>query len=297
MLDYKHIEALAMVCRMGGFDKAARELMLTQSAVSQRVRALEDHLGTPLVIRETPCRPTAIGSRLVAHHTKVAQLEHDLLNELQPEQGGEFLPLPIGVNEDSMAFWFTEAVAPLALKNNYALHISVDDQDETHKLLKAGEVLGCVSSRSEPLQGCSIAYLGRMDYLCIATEDFAAKWLPEGLTHEAVKHAPAVIFSTKDRAHDRYLTEVVGISKAIYPQHYIPSSHGFLDAITKGLGYGLVPRFHAEAVLTTRKMVDLHPKAPLPVHLYWHHWDLQAGSIKELTKAVIAYARKSFPQH
>lgn len=286
-----------MVCRMGGFDKAAKELLLTQSAVSQRVRALEDQLGTPLVIRESPCRPTTIGSRLVAHHTKVSQLEHDLLNDLQLENEGEFLPLPIGVNEDSMAFWFTEAVAPLALKHNYALHISVDDQDETHKLLKAGEVLGCVSSRSEPLQGCSIAYLGRMDYLCLSTKEFAVRWLPEGLTPQSVKDAPAVVYSTKDRAHERFLSEIVGISRASYPQHYIPSSHGFLDAIAKGIGYGLVPHFHAEKVLKAQKMIDLHPNAPLPVHLYWHHWELEAGPIKELTKALIAYARKSFPQH
>jgi LysR family transcriptional regulator (chromosome initiation inhibitor) len=297
MLDYKLIEALAMVCRMGGFEKAARELLLTQSAVSQRVRVLEDQLGTPLVIRGTPCRATAMGGRLVAHHTKVAQLEHDLLSELQLDREGDFLPLPIGVNEDSMAFWFTEAIAPLALKRNYALHISVDDQDETHKLLKAGVVLGCVSSRSEPLQGCSIAYLGRMDYLCLATKEFAAKWLPQGLTPEAVKHAPAVVYSTKDRAHERYLTEVVGILRPVYPQHYIPSSHGFLDAIKKGIGYGLVPRFHAEGVLGTGEMVDMYPDAPLPIHLYWHHWDLEAGPIKELTQALVAYARKTFPQH
>ena len=41
MFDYKLIEALAMVAQKGGFDKAARALYITQSAVSQRVKLLE----------------------------------------------------------------------------------------------------------------------------------------------------------------------------------------------------------------------------------------------------------------
>ena len=42
MFDYKLIEALSMVAREGGFDKAARALYITQSAVSQRVKLLEE---------------------------------------------------------------------------------------------------------------------------------------------------------------------------------------------------------------------------------------------------------------
>lgn len=41
MFDYKLIEALAMVAREGSFDKAAKALYITQSAISQRIKLLE----------------------------------------------------------------------------------------------------------------------------------------------------------------------------------------------------------------------------------------------------------------
>ncbi len=107
MLDNRLVEALAMVCQEGGFERAARVLLVTQSAISQRVRQLEDQLGVPLVVRTNPPRATAAGSRIIAHYRKVAQLERDLQDELELPHSGDFLSLPIGVNEDSMSTWFT----------------------------------------------------------------------------------------------------------------------------------------------------------------------------------------------
>ncbi len=296
MLDYKLLEALALVCQEEGFDRAAQALLLTQSAVSQRVRQLEDRLGSPLVIRSTPPAPTAVGRLLVAHYRKVCQLERDLEDKLGISGEGGFLSLPVGVNEDSMATWFTEAIAGLVKDRNFTLHISVDDQDETHKLLKRGEVLGCVSARSDPLQGCSVSYLGRIDYLCLATPAFIEHWFANGWTGEVVRRAPAVVYSPKDRIHHRFLEEVLGIPGTAFPHHFIPSSHGFLDAIANGLGYGMAPRLQASDLLRSGRVVDATPGRSLPIHLYWHHWDLKAGPIQDLTAALLRYARQALAQ-
>jgi LysR family transcriptional regulator (chromosome initiation inhibitor) len=297
MLDYRLLEALALVCQEGGFDRAARALLITQSAVSQRIRQLEDRLGFPLVIRSAPPTPTAMGRVLVAHYRRVCQLEKDLEGAL-PTLGQEgFLSLPIGVNEDSMATWFTQAISGLARDRNFTLHISVDDQDETHKLLKHGEVLGCVSSRAEPLQGCAVNYLGRIDYLCLATPAFIERWLAEGWTGEVIRRAPAVVYSPKDRCHQRFVEEVLGIPDTPFPHHFIPSSHGFLAAIANSLGYGLAPHMQAAQLLDARQAVEGSPGLTMPVHLYWHHWDLRAGPIQELTTALVHHSRRLLPQH
>ncbi|BCR04321.1 LysR family transcriptional regulator [Desulfuromonas versatilis] len=294
MLDYKLLRALAMVCQEGGFDKAAKRLHLTQSAISQRIRQLEDQLGSPLIIRGNPPQPTAMGQRLLAHYQQVAQLESDLRGEISLPRQGEFLPLPIGINEDSLATWFIDAVAPLALSRNFTLRLSVDDQDETHRLLRDGLVLGCVSTRSEPLQGCSAVYLGSMDYRCVASPAFAAEWFPDGLRSEAIAKAPAVIYNEKDRLHYRFLEEQLGITHHDFPHHYIPSTHAFLGAIAAGLGYGLVPQPQVAPLLAGAAALDLRPEAKSPVHLYWHHWDLKTGAIKELTETLVNFARGRF---
>ena len=55
MLDYASLGALAAVVREGSFEKAAAALGVTPSAVSQRVKALEERVGSVLVGRSQPC--------------------------------------------------------------------------------------------------------------------------------------------------------------------------------------------------------------------------------------------------
>ena len=55
MLDYAALAALAAVIREGSFERAASALHVTPSAVSQRIRSLEERVGCALVVREQPC--------------------------------------------------------------------------------------------------------------------------------------------------------------------------------------------------------------------------------------------------
>ena len=64
MLDYTSLEALATVLHEGSFERAARRLHVTPSAVSQRVKQLEERLGQVLVQRGSPCTGTEAGQRL-----------------------------------------------------------------------------------------------------------------------------------------------------------------------------------------------------------------------------------------
>ena len=78
MFDYKLIEALAAVLQEGGFDRAAKALHLTQSAVSQRVKLLEEQTGQILLARTTPPQPTPAGQKLLKHSLQIKRLEDDL---------------------------------------------------------------------------------------------------------------------------------------------------------------------------------------------------------------------------
>ena len=79
MLDYAALAALAAVVREGSLEKAAQALGVTPSAISQRVRGLEERLGAVLVVRGQPCTPTEPGARLCAHWRQVALLEEALV--------------------------------------------------------------------------------------------------------------------------------------------------------------------------------------------------------------------------
>ena len=68
-------------------------------------------------------------------------------------------------------------------------------------MLKNGDVVGCISTRDNPLQGCRIDYLGWMNYHMLAAPDFAEKWFPNGLSLAEAGRAPAIIFNRKDELH------------------------------------------------------------------------------------------------
>lgn len=59
--DYRTLQALDAVIRERGFERAAQKLCITQSAVSQRIKQLENMFGQPLLVRTVPPRPTEQG--------------------------------------------------------------------------------------------------------------------------------------------------------------------------------------------------------------------------------------------
>ena len=65
-LDYRLLQALDAVVQEQNFERAARALCLTQSAVSQRIKQLEQQMAQPLLIRATPLQPTAAGRQLLS---------------------------------------------------------------------------------------------------------------------------------------------------------------------------------------------------------------------------------------
>ena len=197
MLDYKLIEAMAMVVNEGGFDKAADALHITQSAVSQRVKLLEEFTGQILIARTTPPTTTLAGRKLLKHYLKVKRLEDDLTGEMEKPSDKKLPSIAIGLNADSLATWFLDAIRTFLLREGVLLDIRVDDQDQTHRLLRDGEVMGCISTQEQPLQGCRIEFLGHMTYHMFAASEFAKKLFPNGLALAEAIHAPAIIYNPK----------------------------------------------------------------------------------------------------
>jgi len=290
MLDYKLIEALAMVAREGGFDKAAKALHITQSAVSQRLKLLEELTGQVLIARTTPPRATSAGQTLLKHYLRVKRLEDDLVREMEASSSKGFTSLAVGINADSLAFWLVEAIHPFLLEEKVLLDIRVDDQEQTHRLLKDGEVIGCISTQEHPMQGCRIEYIGCMKYRIMATPEFAAQWFPNGLNTEDVRRAPAVIFDRHDELHHKLLLQAIDEVPSFFPTHYVPSIEKFGEFIALGLGYGMLPDQQSAPLVNDGLMVDLSPECHVPAELYWHCWNIKSDLLEKLTLLLVREA-------
>ena len=292
MLDYKLIEALAKVLSEGGFERAAKVLFITQSAVSQRVRQLEDQCGQLLLSRPSPPKPTAAGRALLKHYQQVKLLEEGVATELTAATAVGPTSLAIGINADSLASWFLDAIQPLLRQFHLLIDLRVDDQEQTHSLLRQGEVVGCISAEPKAMQGCRVEPLGVMTYRLLATSEFISRWFPSGLSVAAVEQAPAVIFNRKDRLHHLFLEHHLGALPATIPCHYVPTPEQFLRMIADGFSYGMVPDWQSVGYRNNGELQELLPEAGYPVALYWHCWNLQSVPLNELSRQLVRAANQ-----
>ncbi|WP_416901134.1 LysR family transcriptional regulator ArgP [Micromonospora echinospora] len=293
-LDPAQLRTFAAVIGEGSFEAAAALLHVTPSAVSQRIKALEEMVGQVLVRRAKPCRATTAGQPLLRLAGQVALLEQEALAEARaPLAGGrDRVRVAVVVNADSLATWFPAALARLPADLSCSFDLRQDDQEHTARLLRDGTVTAAVTAEREPVQGCRSQPLGAMRYLALAAPGFAARHLADGLTPAALAEAPVVVFDRKDRIQHRFVETVTG-QRLDPPVHYVPSVPAFGAAIRLGLGWGLVPEQLARDDLAAGHCVDLAPGRHLDVPLYWQHWRLEATVLGALTTAVHAVAAES----
>ncbi|MCK8046500.1 LysR family transcriptional regulator ArgP [Shewanella sp. 1CM18E] len=293
MFDYAHLKALSIVVAQGGFDKAAQHLFISQSAVSQRIKQLEDKVGQSLLIRANPVRPTETGKRLLRHYAQVQLLESELRSEMDVDDPSLPTIVKIAVNADSLATWFLPALVEVFKHHKWLLELIIDDEAYTHNLLKNGEAVGCVTTSHLALTGCSSEFLGHMEYLCVATPAFIEQYFEANSTIEDIALAPAVVFSTKDKLHDKFLSFYFGITDKSWREHKIPSSESFLEAIKMGMGYGLVGHLQAQSLLDSGELVEVFPNKRMQVPLYWQHWNIKAKQTSVIYRSLAASAQNA----
>jgi LysR family transcriptional regulator (chromosome initiation inhibitor) len=292
MMNYNQLEALQVVIREGSFYRAAKKLHISQSAVSQRIKFLEQQIGKLLLIRESPLRATKTGHILLDHFLQVEKNEVELREFLDGTKENFFTPLLVGVNADSLATWFLEVITPIIQQTKSLAQLIVDDQDHTHEQLAKGEVTGCISASAHAPEGCDTHRLGIMRYRIVASPKFAKYYFSKGITKETLLAAPAVGFNWKDTLLEQFLRKHFGFDEGPIPKHLIPSSHDFVRCITSGLAYGPAPEFQIESLIKKRRLVDLSSAHYLDMVLYWHHFRFQTDCAKLLTKAIITEAPK-----
>jgi LysR family transcriptional regulator (chromosome initiation inhibitor) len=285
------LEALAAIVEEGGFERAAQRLHITQSAVSQRLRALEAQVGTVLIVRSRPLKPTTAGRLLLKHTKQLRLLQIDLerdLHELAPSSTSGARDedrIPLAINADSIATWALPALNPLARQGS-PLEIIADDQDFTHEWLREGQVLGCVTTVKQALRGCKVVPLGAMNYIAVAEAGYAREHLPKGLTAHNFRGVPFIAFNRKDDMQAEFVGKAFRLQRVSLPQLFVPSSEGQVRAVLAGWGASVVPELLTRGLIEQGRLVNVAPQAVVPVQLYWHCWNLESAVLDQLTAAL-----------
>ncbi|MFD6952966.1 transcriptional regulator ArgP [Nocardiopsis sp. TSRI0078] len=287
---FDHLRTLTALAEEGTFESAARRLHVTASAVSQRVRAMEQTAGKVLVQRTNPVRTTAAGDVVLRYARQVLLLDADATAELR--SGGQErgrVSVPLAVNADSLSTWFLEALADLPADLGAVFEVHREDEEHTTSLLRSGTVMAAVTSTPEAVQGCTVAGLGAMRYHAVCSPGFDEEYLGGRADPELLPDAPVVNFDRRDDLQDRFLRESAG-SGSRGPRHYIPASEDFARTVVLGLGWGVVPERQCSADIAAGRLVALAPDRPVDVRLYWQRWNLRSPVLDAVSEAVRAGA-------
>jgi LysR family transcriptional regulator (chromosome initiation inhibitor) len=272
------------VIEHGSFDAAAARLHVTPSAISQRIKALEQRVGQVLVRREKPCTATAAGIPLLRFAAQTALLEAEALAEMGGSDGTS-ARIAVAVNADSMATWFTGVFSAL---EGVLFDVRIEDQDHSARLLREGVVMGAVTTERTPVTGCRVQQLGVMRYIPVASRAYIKRYLPDGFTAHAAAKAPSLAWNRDDALQDMLVRRAFrrSITRAV---HFVPTAEGFGAAVCTGLGWGMFPDSLAAAHLddgTFVRIADVH----LDVPLYWQCWKLDSPIVSDVTDAVTSAA-------
>ncbi|MCV6594888.1 MAG: ArgP/LysG family DNA-binding transcriptional regulator, partial [Silicimonas sp.] len=193
--------------RHGSFDAAASELSVTPSAISQRIKALEDRIGTSLINRGSPCTATPAGLRIAKHAEDIGLLESQLARELTLESGPGPARVRIALPADVLAAWFIDVMSQVP---DLLFDLVIDDQEHSADWLRRGEVSAAITVGGQPVTGCDTHALGAMRYLATASPEFTTHWFSEGLTARSLAQAPCLVFNRKDSLQRLWMAAQTG---------------------------------------------------------------------------------------
>jgi DNA-binding transcriptional LysR family regulator len=172
MVDFKNLEALVWIARLGGFRAAAERINTTQPAVSSRVALLEQELGFSLLDRGAKgATPTARGRVVLGYAERLIALRTEMLQHVM-EPASLRGTVRLGVSETLVHTWLSQLIERLHQNHpQIVLDIEVDNTLRLRNALVSSQLdvallLGPVSEprmANAPLSRYPLAFVARPD--------------------------------------------------------------------------------------------------------------------------------------
>lgn len=254
-----HLDAFLAAARAGNFSQAASELHITQSALSQRIKALEEELNQTLFLRmPRGVRPTDAGTRLLRYCQARDRLEEELLSDLTgPSEGQLGGSLRIGGYSSIVRSVLLPALAPL-LRENPAVqpHFQNAEMRDLPELLLSGSVDFVVMDRPFSRSDLEIHKLGEEEVVVIDGRDHPA---PNGvyLDHDPDDPTTAQYFNQQ------------GDETPSFRRAFLDEVYALLDGAALGMGRAVISKHLVE---NDPRVVIVDEFKPIRVPVLLHYF-------------------------
>lgn len=289
------LQTFVTVIEYGTFDAAADILGVSASAISQRVKAMEQLAGRVLLRRTNPVTPTEAGQSVLRIARQSEFLHAEMERELGDGNTGQ--SVAVAVNADSLATWFLSAVGELAARDRIFCDVRREGEFHSSALLRSGEVMAALTARPEPIPGCAVEELGNVRYHVVASTGYVARYFLDypQVSADDLAQAPVVEFDRRDygQASARQLIAArFGLEVDAWgapPTVFVPSSPDYARAVLDGIAWGIVPEAQCADALADGRLIELADE-PIDLPLYWQHWNLSSPVLQRLSERVYAAA-------
>ncbi len=265
------LRTFVVVYRTGSFTRAARRLDLSQPAVTQQIRGLEEELGRPLFERHTQgVKPTAAAEQLI----RSVQGPVDALDDAVRRQFGldrSQRPIYLGGPAELITARVLPAISDL-IADGVQFRIGLGLADDLLAELEAGLydlVLSTVRPRmrgieATPLVDEVFALMGSAQ----VAEQIPAEEI-ELLGPEALGRFPLIAYAEFLPIIRRYWRSVFDVRAAICPAVGVPDLRGVLAAVRSSAGISVLPTYLCAEELARGEVVPLlEPEIP-PINTFY----------------------------
>jgi DNA-binding transcriptional LysR family regulator len=291
MMNLYQLQSFVTVISEGSMTGAAEKLFLTQPAISQQIRNLEEDLGVDLLVRGVrQIKPTLQGEVLFDYAKRILQLSQQA--EVAVKAMGAELKGQVRIGTlDSIGVQLMSPIVSRLLKYNPELNIKVDYSrgEDLIRKFKSGEldvlVLPEVESQYHTQLGdVEKKFLFKEEMWLVGTgKDIE---IPRQIKlHEYMRY-PVILFTGEYPDFNKKLNAALNESKVELAPTFESTNVGTLKrVIESGLGWGFLPSLSIKKQVRMGRLTHVDVK-DLDYETEFYFYSRKAAALKAITEVI-----------
>jgi LysR family transcriptional regulator, chromosome initiation inhibitor len=263
------LTAFMAILKNGTVHGAARDIGLTQTGVTQRIRNLEKKVGATLFIRSRKgMKVTEEGKNLVIYCRKIIDIENETFSSISGQQNTKELRIQIVGSSSIMRSRIIPSSIKITKKfNNILFTYKINDDSPAIHLLKTTECQFAIASSSTVSKEMASKKLEPEMYILVVP--YAWK---DRETKEILKNERLIDFSYGDKTTEEFLRKY-RLSNIVKKEgHYVNNVDATLAMVIRKNGYSILSKRIVEYYIEKKRLVQKMPDSYVKreISLAWY---------------------------
>lgn len=279
------LQAFLQIASQGTVHAAAQELCLTQTAVTQRLKGLEQKLDVSLFTRSRRgMLITPEGEALLRYCQTAQALEGEVLAQIKGAGTTKNVRLTIAGPTSVLQGRVLPAVNEMMGKYPHLLfEMLYRNNDEPQQLLKKGLAQLAIMPEEKMAKELESKILSPEEYVLVGCKKWEHRKLSDILKTEHI-----IDFEANDNMTFTYLKHYQLLKYVNHERHFADHPEAIAELVRKGRGYSVLERSFAEPLLKANKLICLNKGKPYnnSIGIVWYARPQSINYLDDLINAI-----------